>query len=261
MMSLGPPSAATIAPKRSAAAPERSASSGSRSPMPPRSSSARVSASVTSTSRGSASSGSVEDLDRLADLQRVAGGRAEHLVHVGQQRDGRQPGGDRDVHERPRERARVVVVGHERAVAVLDVHHQPAEPGRELLGQDRGDDQRDRLDAARRVADPVQLAIGGREVVGLAADHAADLADDARPSAARRASRCSRGSPPACPACRRCGRGRGRRSSASRRRTRRSAARGSATPCPPRRRSSACRAPACRRRTSPGPCRCRACRA
>src|SRR4051794_5723093 len=53
--SAGPPSAATIVAKRSAAAPLLRASAGSASSMPPSASSSRPSASVTSTSRGSAS--------------------------------------------------------------------------------------------------------------------------------------------------------------------------------------------------------------
>ena len=44
--------------------------------------------------------GAREVVDRLAHLERVAGARAEHLVHVGQQRDGRQPGAARDLDER-----------------------------------------------------------------------------------------------------------------------------------------------------------------
>ena len=55
-------------------------------------------------------------------------------------------------------------VGQERARADLDVHHQRVEPGGELLGQDRGDDQRDRLDGAGGVADRVQAPVGGREL-------------------------------------------------------------------------------------------------
>ena len=48
----------------------------------------------------------------------------------------------------------------------------------ELLGQDRGGDQRDALDRRRDVADRVEPAVGGRQIVGLADDGAADLAHD-----------------------------------------------------------------------------------
>ena len=104
--SAGPPSAATMRAKRSAAAPESSARSARRrarrprrARSPPWTSSEAASASVTSCRRGSrARAGEV--VDRLAHLERVAGGRAEHLVHVGQQRDGRQPGAAGDLDER-----------------------------------------------------------------------------------------------------------------------------------------------------------------
>ena len=145
---------------------------------------------------------------------------------------------------RSRQLARPRALGHERARAELDVHHQRVEPGGELLGQDRGDDQRDRLDRAGGVADRVQAAVGGGEVGGLADDRAARLARrrGGKAVAVGRRRR-SRGSRRACRACRRCGRGRGRRSSAPRRRRRRRSARASARPCRRRRRSSACRAP------------------
>ena len=140
--------------------------------------------------------------------------------------------------------------GHERARAGLDVEHERVEALGELLGQDRGDDQRDRLDRAGGVADGVQAAVGGREVGGLADDRAARLAHHAADHLGGgdglvAGDRCR-----ACPASRRCGRGRGRRSSAPPRRRRPGSGRGSARPCRPRRRSSACPAPA-----GPGPTR------
>ena len=64
----------------------------------------------------------------------------------------------------------------------------------ELLGQDRGDDQRDRLDRAGRVAHRVQAAVGGREVAGLADDRAAGLAHHAADAPRSTASTRSRGS-------------------------------------------------------------------
>ena len=42
-------------------------------------------------------------VDRLAHLDRVAGRGAEHLVHVGQQRDGRQAGAAGDLDQRARQ--------------------------------------------------------------------------------------------------------------------------------------------------------------
>ena len=201
------------------------------------------SASVTSTSRGSAARGWVSALERLAHLDRVAGRAAEHLVHVGEQRLAGQPVAARDRDDRARQLGARSRLGHERARAGLDVHHERVEPGGELLRQDRGDDQRDRLDRAGRVAQRVEAAVGGRELGRLADDRAAGLARP-RGAAARGRARCrSRGSSRACRASRPCGRARGRRSSAPCRRRRRRSARAAARPCRRRRRSSACRAP------------------
>ena len=175
--SAGPPSAATIAAKRSAAAPLRSAGRGSASQARLSSSSdARERERHLDAAAGRRPPGPVSTSIALAHLERVARGRAEHAVHVGEQRDGRQAGGDRDVDQRARQRARVVQLRHERAGAVLDVEHERPQPGGELLGEDRGDDERHRLDAAGRVARRVQAAVGGREVVGLADDGAARVA-------------------------------------------------------------------------------------
>ena len=68
---------------------------------------------------------------------------------------------------------------HERAVAELDVHRQPVEPGGELLRQDRRRDEWHRLDRGGDVADRVEPFVGWRQVVGLTDDRAADVADDA----------------------------------------------------------------------------------
>ena len=151
----------------------------------------------------------------------------------------------------------VLAARHERARAGLDVEHERVEALGELLGQDRGDDQRDRLDRAGGVADRVQAAVGGREVGGLADDRAAGLAHDAADHLGGGRPTGSRGCCRACPACRRCGRGRGRRSSAPPRRRRPGSGRGSARPCRRRRRSSACPAPG-GRGPSPAPCPSRA---
>ncbi len=83
------------------------------------------------------------------------------------------PRGDLD--QRLGQLLRVLAGGHERARAGLDVEHQRVEALGQLLGQDRGHDQRDRLDRAGGVADGVQAAVGGREVGGLADDRAAGL--------------------------------------------------------------------------------------
>ena len=119
-----------------------------------------------------------QDVDRLAHLERVAGRAAEHLVHVGQQRRARQAGALGDLGDRAAQLGRLLARGHERARAGLDVHDQAVEPLGQLLGEDRGDDQRDRLDGAGGVAQRVQPPVGGRELGGLADDRAARVSDD-----------------------------------------------------------------------------------
>src|SRR2546423_942690 len=91
------------------------------------------------------------------------------------------PGGSGGpLEDRLRELASRVELGQEGARADLDVHHERVEPGRELLGQDRGDDEPDRLDRARGVADGVEPLVGGGEVARLADDRATRLAHRGR---------------------------------------------------------------------------------
>ena len=169
--SAGPPSSATIAREalRRGAAVERALGRGPRGARRParrrraRSSSA-LSASVTSRSRGSLAAPVRWSIDSRTST-RVAGGAAEHPVHVGQQRRGRAGRCRCATSTIARASSSACSrVGHEGARADLHVHHQRVEPGGELLRQDRGDDQRHRLDRAGGVADRVQPAVGGREL-------------------------------------------------------------------------------------------------
>lgn len=114
--------------------------------------------------------------DGLGNLERIADGAAEHPVHVGDQRDRRQAGpvGDRDQTLREVARHRFGVA--ERPRPALHVHRQPVEAGGDLLGQDRAHEQGNGLHRRGDVADGIEPAVGGREVVGLADDGAADLA-------------------------------------------------------------------------------------
>jgi hypothetical protein len=107
-----------------------------------------------------------EVVDRLAHLDGVARRAAQHAVHVGQQRRGGQAVARGDLDDRLRQLAGLVELGQEGARADLDVHHERVEPGGELLGEDRGDDERDRLDRAGGVADGVEpLSAGARSPV------------------------------------------------------------------------------------------------
>ena len=79
-----------------------------------------------------------QKIDRLAHLQRVAGGAAEALVHVGEQGRAAQPGAVGDLDQTGGEVARCGQRRQEGAGADLDVHDQRVEAGGELLRQDRG---------------------------------------------------------------------------------------------------------------------------
>ena len=170
--------------KRSAAAPESSVRCISALPSsavlarPERASSSPPSASVTLCEPRVAAP-SDEKIDGVADFDGVAGGAGERLVHVGDQRDGRQAGAGRDRRDALGQFARALERRHEGARAGLDVHDQAFEARGELLRQDRGRDQRDQLDRRRHVADRVEAPVGRREGVRLADDGAARLAHDA----------------------------------------------------------------------------------
>jgi hypothetical protein len=90
----GRPGRATMRAKRSAAAPLSSARGGGAAPSatlatrPPSCSICAPSARVSSSRRGSCTV-PVRKCNRFLHLQRVAGGVAQHLVHVGDQRAGR----------------------------------------------------------------------------------------------------------------------------------------------------------------------------
>ena len=113
-----------------------------------------------------------EPVDRLVHLQRVAGSVSEHLVHVGQDRVGPQPGADCDIDDAAGELFGAIEVGHECAVAERHVHHQGVETGRQLLRQDRCGDQRDRFHRCGHVTNRIQPPVG-RSQVGCLADDGA----------------------------------------------------------------------------------------
>ena len=121
--------------------------------------------------------GTGQVVERLPDLQGVAGAAPEHLIHVGDQGAGPQAGalGDRD--DALGQGAGVVHLGHEGAAADLDVHHQALQPGGQLLGEDRRGDQGDGLHRRGDVADRVEALVGWGQVGGLADDRTAGLGD------------------------------------------------------------------------------------
>ena len=90
--------------------------------------------------------------DRLSDLERVADGMAERLVHVGEEAHDLAFRSTTEVGHLLGEDARVLERPHERAVTDLDVEHDRVRPARDLLRHDRGRDERDDVDGPGDVA-------------------------------------------------------------------------------------------------------------
>ena len=116
-----------------------------------------------------------QEVHGIDDLDRVAGRGGQRFVHARDQGRGRQPGSAGDLHEATCQRPCLARRRHEGAVAGLDVQHQRPESRCQLLRQDRGCYQRNRLDRTRNVTDGVETLVGGREVGGLADYGAAGL--------------------------------------------------------------------------------------
>ena len=114
---------------------------------------------------------------RLGDLERVADGRPQRLVHVGEQADDLAPRVLAELEHRLGERPRVLERLHEGTVADLDVEHDRVGAAGDLLRHDRGCDQGQDVDGAGDVTKPVELLVGRDEVVGLADDREPDLLD------------------------------------------------------------------------------------
>ena len=246
--SAGPPSAATMRSNLSAAAPLSSARSqrgarrgevGGQAARDERFGGERQRHLV----QPRVAAGAGEVIDGVEDFERIAGGAGERFVHVGDQRNRRHAGAGRDA---------AMLCASSRAASSdamkapephLHVHDQRLQPRRQLLGEDRGGDQRDRLDRRRDVADRVEALVGGRERRRLADDRAADLAHDLAEQRVVGLRDIAGDRIRACRACRRYGRGRARKSSAHRRRRPPASARASGSHCRRRRRSNACRRP------------------
>ena len=125
----------------------------------------------------SAGPAALQRLDALGDLEGVADGAARAARPCGDERFGPDA-----VRRRRSPPATAPAPARRRAVfmnaprAALDVEHQRVAALGDLLAHHRRGDQRDALDRRRDVAQRVQLLVGGRDVVGLADQAAADLA-------------------------------------------------------------------------------------
>ena len=106
------------------------------------------------------------------NFERVADHAAQRLIHVRDQRDHLLAHALAGFHHQFGEEDRVFFFLHERAGAGLDVEHQRVDAFRQLLAHDGGADQVRALDRAGDVAQGVELAVGGRDLCGLA-DHGA----------------------------------------------------------------------------------------
>ena len=112
-------------------------------------------------------SSALEHFHGFGDFERVADGRAQGHVHVGD--DGRclssrtLADGDHGT----RERERVVERLHEGAAARLDIEHDRRTACRELLAHDRGGDERNGVDRRRDVAQRIELLVSGRKLARL----------------------------------------------------------------------------------------------
>ena len=112
-----------------------------------------------------------QDGDRFLDLQRVADGEAERLIHIGHDSGHVAPGVLADAHHLPRELKGGFLRFHERAGAGLYVQHDGARAGGELLGHDARNDQRDGVHRRGHVAQRVHFLIRRGEIRRLPGNH------------------------------------------------------------------------------------------
>src|SRR5579863_7960004 len=121
---------------------------------------------------------SLQSFKGLDHLERVSHGASERLAHVGNELLDARPALRPDSNHPRGQIARVLEFLHEGAGACLDVEYQAVEALGELLAEDGRGDQGYRLDRCRHVAQGVKLAVGRREVVGLADHRYAAIAED-----------------------------------------------------------------------------------
>ena len=112
--------------------------------------------------------------DRLDHLERVPHGMAERLVHRRDLAHRRLAGLLADRDHQPGELLGSVAIGHERALADLDVEQDGVGAGSELLRHHRCGDQPGSRHGAGHVAQRVEQPICGHEPIGLGDHGAAD---------------------------------------------------------------------------------------
>ena len=124
--------------------------------------------------------------DRLANFERIAGRTRERLGHVGQQRAHRQARAGGRRRHRLRQLAATFGLRQDRAVAELDVEHEPLKPCGQLLRENGGNDQGQAVHGRRDVADRVKAPVGRRDAIAGADDRDAGLAHGAAHAIGRR---------------------------------------------------------------------------
>ena len=109
----------------------------------------------------------LEHFHGFGDFERVADGRAQGHVHVGD--DGRclSSRALADGDHGTREGERVVERLHEGAAARLDIEHDRRAARRELLAHDGGGDERNGVDRRRDIAQRIELLVGGCKLARL----------------------------------------------------------------------------------------------
>ena len=115
---------------------------------------------------------SLQCVDRLFDLERVATGASEGAIH------GRDQGDNGAIVIRAKLDHRfgklkvALELRQKGPAAAFDVDDETREVFRELLAHDGGGNERDRLDGGRGVSEGVHLPVGGRDLLRLAHERA-----------------------------------------------------------------------------------------
>ena len=122
----------------------------------------------------------VQRLHRLRHLDGVAGGAAQRLVHVGDERRRPFARAGADVDHRLRQGQRVLLGLHKGAGAGLNVQQNRICTGGNLLAHDAGGDQRQAVHRGGDVPQSVNLLVRHRQLPTLADQRDADLVDDVK---------------------------------------------------------------------------------